>query len=144
MQIVTFFSSAKPTIFLSAMTQFSMPMSSGMPARFPEKVMTFGKPTSAERSIEAELARIFREVFPRSKLCRIDKNADDHGVAGETGSAYQGAMTRMQCAHCRHEPDRDPLPVKAAAPCGHRREAADAVHERGSAVEGEPQVGREP
>ena len=41
MQTVTFFSSARPTIFLSAMTQFSMPASSGIPFRFPENVITF-------------------------------------------------------------------------------------------------------
>src|SRR3712207_653294 len=83
---------------------------------------------AADGTVKMELTRILRKVFRRSKLGGIDKHADDHGVAGETGRAYQGAVTRMQCAHRRYESDRHSLPVKPAAPGRHGREPADAIH----------------
>ena len=56
MQIVTFLSSAKPTIFFKPMAQFSNPSSSDMPLRLPEKQITFGSPLAAANSICSRIA----------------------------------------------------------------------------------------
>ena len=51
MQMVTFFSSAKPTTRFSPAAQFSSPSSSDMPRRLPEKQITLGKPLAAANSM---------------------------------------------------------------------------------------------
>ena len=57
MQIVTFFSSARPTTRLSPSAQFSSPSSSDIPRRLPEKQITFGKPfVGRELDVLAQLA----------------------------------------------------------------------------------------
>ena len=51
MQMVTFFFSAWDAICFRPRAQFSRPSSSDIPARLPEKQMTFGKPASAAKSM---------------------------------------------------------------------------------------------
>jgi hypothetical protein len=50
MQMVTFFSSARPTTFFSASAQLRIPSWSSIPLRLPEKQMTLGNPASAVAS----------------------------------------------------------------------------------------------
>src|SRR4051794_32136995 len=55
MQIVTFFSSARPTTCLSASAQFFNPSASSIPSRLPEKQITLGKPASLVASIDLRI-----------------------------------------------------------------------------------------